>query len=116
MAYIYVMHPDNRIREMRKKAGVSQFEVARAIGMHQTHFGKLENGTRPLTLDWARRISKVLGCTVADLLSSADHPLRLEDDERRLIERYRAGSAAEKAMMQRVTDAITPLDDQSAAA
>lgn len=116
MAYILVMHPDNRIRETRKKAGLAQADVARAIGMHQTHFSKLENGTRPLTLDWARRIAKVLGCDVADLLSSVDHPLRLEDDERRLIERYRAASATEREQIQRVTDALVPLGGQSEAA
>jgi len=110
------MHPDNRIRELRKKRGLSQKEAADRIGMHQTHFSKLENGQRPLSLDWARRIAKLFGVNVADLLSDDDNPERLAEDERPLIERYRAGSEDEKATMHRVTEAISPYRVQNRAA
>lgn len=112
MAYIYVMHPDNRIREFRKRARLSQDELGRRIGMHQTHVGNIENGTRPLTLDWARRIAKEFGVTVADLLTREDHPLRLEEDERQLIETYRAASEEQKETIRRVTEAVLPFTHQ----
>lgn len=108
MAYIYVMHPDNNIRIWRRKAGLNQTELAKAIGMHQTHFSKLENGQRQLTLAWARRIARVLGCSVADLLSDEDNPMRLSDGERTLVETYRSASADQRETIRRVTEAVVP--------
>jgi len=84
--------------------------------MHQTHFSKIENGQRPLTFDWARRIAVQLGVTLADLLPDADHPLRLHEDERTLIERYRAASNDQRQNIQKVTEALVPYDGKDRAA
>jgi transcriptional regulator with XRE-family HTH domain len=102
------MHPDNRIREYRLKAGLSQGELGKKLGMHQTMVGNLENGKRTLSLDWARRVAKVFGISVADLLVDDDHPLRLEAEEQELIERYRAASDDQKENIRRVTEALVP--------
>lgn len=112
MAYIYVMHPDNRIREFRKKAGLSQAELGERIGMHQTHVGNIENGARSLTIEWARRIAKALDVTVADLLCGDDNPFRLDEDERELIETYRAASEGERETIRRVSEAVLPFRHQ----
>lgn len=101
------MFPDNRIREFRKRAGLSQGELGKLVGLHQTMVGNIENGKRSLTLEWARRFAKTFGCTVADLLSDTDNPTRLADDEAGLLETYRAAPDDQKANIARVAESLS---------
>lgn len=96
------MFPDNRIREFRKAAGLTQAELGARVGLHQTQIGNLENGARNLTLEWARRIARALECAVADLLSEADNPDRLTPRERELIHRFREAEDGQRQMIERV--------------
>ncbi|MFZ5704934.1 MAG: helix-turn-helix transcriptional regulator [Pseudomonadota bacterium] len=106
MSYVLYMFPDNRIREFRKKAGLTQAELGKAVGLHQTQIGNLENGTRELTFEWARRIADALDCLLVDLLTEKDNPFRLSDEERRLIEHYRTADEAQKALVARVAEPL----------
>lgn len=58
----------NRLAELRARAGLRQDELAEAVGITQQQISKIENGRRPLTIEQARRIAQVLGCSPADLL------------------------------------------------
>jgi transcriptional regulator with XRE-family HTH domain len=102
------MFPDNRIREFRKKAGLSQGELGEKVGLHQTHIGNLENGRRELTFEWARRIAKALGVRLVDLLSDQDNPDRLSDEERKIVQGFRAADEAQRTMLKRVAEPIAP--------
>ncbi|MBP8231981.1 MAG: helix-turn-helix transcriptional regulator [Rhizorhabdus sp.] len=115
MSYVIYMFPDNRIREFRKKAGLSQAELGKRVGLHQTQIGNLENGTRELTFEWARRIAEVLGCLLVDLLSEKDNPYRLSDEERRLIKHYRTADEAKKALVSRVAEPLAPVQSDDIA-
>lgn len=106
MSYVVTMFPDNRIRELRKSAGLTQTELGEQVGLHQTQIGNLENGDRNLTFEWARRIAKALGVTVADLLGDGDNPDRLSDHERELVRNYRSASAEQQAMIDRVAEPL----------
>lgn len=108
MTYVCTMFPDNRIREWRKKANLTQAELGELVGLHQTQIGNLENGGRNLTLDWARRIAKVLQVTVADLLDDTDNPDRLTDEERALLHHFRAADEQQQAMIRRVAEPMRP--------
>ena len=101
------MFPDNRIREYRKRAGLSQTELGKAVGLHQTMIGNIENGKRSLTLEWARRFAKVFGCAVADLLTDSDNPDRLKLDEATLLETYRAAPEEQKPNITRVAESLS---------
>lgn len=118
MSYrLLVMRPGNRLREMRKAAGVTQKALADATGVTQGAISNLENGTRPLTIEWMRAFARVLGCAAADLLDSGDNPDRLSDEERELVQRYRAASQQERQTLSRVAEAVvpfTPAEDQAA--
>ena len=83
------MFPGNRIRELRKRAGLTQIELAERIGLSQGQLSNLENGDRSLSLEWLRRIARALNCAVADLLDDKDNPDRLAGQERDLIEQLR---------------------------
>lgn len=106
MAYVYVMHPDNRIREFRKARGLTQAQLGEAVGLHQTQIGNIENGARSLTLEWSRRIAKALGVTVADLLSEQDNPWQLSAEEQELLRHYRDADHTQREMIERVAEPV----------
>ena len=49
------------LKDARKRAGLSQDALATAINSGRSTIVKLENGTLPLTEDWAKRLSPALG-------------------------------------------------------
>lgn len=103
MAYsVLVMRPGNRLREMRKRAGLNQAQLAEVSGATQTAISNYENGRRPLSLHRMRIFAKALGCTVADLLDPADNPYMLDESERDLVDKYRAADALQREMVERV--------------
>lgn len=100
------MNPSNRLRELRKKAGLTQTELANLAGVSQAAISQVENDTRPLTLDWMRTFARILDCTAADLLDDSDNPKRLSSEEDELIDHYRSADPAQREMVQRVAEPI----------
>lgn len=68
---------------------------------------KIERGERPLTLDWLRRLARVLDTDPASLLAARDNPWNLDDRERAVI-------AAMRDRNDRVGGAIHVVADQLA--
>ncbi|HVF83088.1 MAG TPA: helix-turn-helix domain-containing protein [Sphingomicrobium sp.] len=66
-----------RIREVRKAKRMTLEDVARACEPPTTPqtIGRLETGTRTVSIGWLNRIADALGVTAADLV---DHPSRTE--------------------------------------
>ena len=66
-----------RIREVRKAKGLTLDEVAQACSPPTTAqtVGRLETGTRTVSVGWLNRIAAALGVEAADLV---DHPDRSE--------------------------------------
>lgn len=108
MAYLFAMHPTNRIRELRKKAGLSQAELARIVGISQPAISQIENDTRPLTIDWMRSLARIFGVTAADILCDHDNPHRLSDEEQALLDNFRAADEAQRALIGRVAEPLQP--------
>lgn len=52
--------PVNRISHFRKQRGMTQQDLADAIGSHWVTVSKLERGTLPLTLEWSEKIASAL--------------------------------------------------------
>ncbi|HBF53328.1 MAG TPA: hypothetical protein DEA80_16345 [Afipia sp.] len=52
--------PVNRIAQIRKQRGLSQQDLADAIGSHWVTISKLERGKLPLTPEWSEKISAAL--------------------------------------------------------
>lgn len=52
----------------RERAGLSKAELARRVGTTRQQLGRLEDGKRKLTKEWAEKIAPILGCTPSDLL------------------------------------------------
>lgn len=112
MAYLYRMFPGNRLRELRKKAKLTQLQLAELTGVSQPAISQLENDTLNLNVEWmrtfARVLSKILNTPIApaDLLSDADYPNRLSPDEEALIAQYRSAEGIQREMIQRAAAPI----------
>lgn len=48
----------NRIRELRKKRGLTQVELAKLLGVTQTAIYKLETGASDLDMKWMEKYPK----------------------------------------------------------
>lgn len=76
------------LRELRKAAGLSQQEIAEALGMPRRTYGSYERGERSINLKLAAAICNVLGCTPNDLVG---WPMDgLTPDESDLVKSYKA--------------------------
>lgn len=49
-----------RLKDLRKKKGISQESLANRAGIHRTYPSKLENGLRGATIDTIERLAEVL--------------------------------------------------------
>ena len=56
-----------RVRELRKKADLSQEQLAELAGIHWTYLGGIERGTRNPSLVNIGKIADALGVPPADL-------------------------------------------------
>jgi transcriptional regulator with XRE-family HTH domain len=57
------------IRSARQDAGLTQEQTAERLRISQLHFGRLERGERPASLEQLAQIASVLGVTTASLLN-----------------------------------------------
>lgn len=98
----------NRIRDVRKEKGITLAEVAAACDPPTTAqtIGRLETGTRNLSLDWMNRIAAALGVEPEMLLKGS------EAAQPQIVARL-TESGAEALAMPR--DAILPTDLDSGA-
>jgi transcriptional regulator with XRE-family HTH domain len=82
----------SRLRELRKRKGLSQAKLADLVGASQPDIARLERGQRRLTADWIRRVAPALGVRPAEILEpdepSADH---LGEVVRTVAQRSRVG-------------------------
>ncbi len=59
---------ENRLRELRKRQGLTLEQVAQRAHTTNQQIHRLETGKRRLTHEWMVRVSRALGCHPADLL------------------------------------------------
>lgn len=81
--------------DLRQKKGLTQKDVAGAIGTTANQISRLENGERKLAPKWLERLSKVLNCTKAELLG--EEPAEtISERERAFLEMFRNLSEREQ--------------------
>lgn len=81
---------ENRIKELRLKADLSQEDLAKKVGTTRATIMKLEKGTMQLTADWMQKIADGLGCDWTELLR------KIPEQEKRLLNNYRGFSTEVK--------------------
>ena len=69
----------NRIKEFRKKKGLSQEQLAEMLDTSSGQISSLETGKRRLNYTWMQRIAEALDCEVHELvIDSTDKDKQLE--------------------------------------
>ncbi|WP_288990856.1 helix-turn-helix transcriptional regulator [uncultured Sphingopyxis sp.] len=106
--FFRVIDAPNRIRELRKLAGLSQQAVADAICVSKVTVSQLELGKMQLTHEYMRRIAPALGVTPADLLPRSDNPDGLTAEERDLIARLREADDTQRTQLRQLVDVVIP--------
>ena len=73
-----------RIREERRKLGLTQAQLAEAVDISDTYMGAIERGERSLTLDTLVRLVNRLGVTVDYLLADS-----VTDSDANIMEQFK---------------------------
>jgi transcriptional regulator with XRE-family HTH domain len=63
-----------RLRMLRRSRRLRQQDVARILGVHQSHVSNVERGDRGLTIQQVAKLSKALGVSADMLLGSRPMP------------------------------------------
>ena len=59
-----------RLKELRKKKRITQYELAEITGINRVTIARWENSDRGMTLRSALKIAEALGCSVNDLVGT----------------------------------------------
>ncbi|MCH7700351.1 MAG: helix-turn-helix transcriptional regulator [Planctomycetes bacterium] len=82
-----------RVRELRKRSGLTQAELAGRCGSHveMQRIGEIERGERNCTLETVEAVAKGLGCEPAELFLFRPQKLgrRLSQMDARLIDSWK---------------------------
>lgn len=95
------------IKKMRESAGLSQQDVADALGIKKPRYGDWERETREINLRDAIRLADLFGCTLDEL---ANHHVErafpsLSPEERELLDAYQSANAQGRAAIDAVARA-----------
>lgn len=66
----------DRLRELRKAAGLTLEALADRVGIHFTTVAKIESGDRAPSLRMAETLAEALGTTVGAMLGEKCRPVR----------------------------------------
>ncbi|MFN3833757.1 MAG: helix-turn-helix domain-containing protein [Allorhizobium sp.] len=62
-----------RLKELREARGLTQQQVADAMGIHLTNYNRLENGVTELNLSKMKALAGILHCEPAELIFNPGH-------------------------------------------
>jgi len=99
-----------RLRDLRKQKGLSQTELAEAVGVHYTHIGRYERGRSRPAADTLKRLADALGVSGDYLLEGAtEAAARARFEDRELLRQFQEVEKlpdADKAVIKRLLDAF----------
>ncbi|MCH5277401.1 MAG: helix-turn-helix transcriptional regulator [Desulfovibrionaceae bacterium] len=89
----------------RKKAGLTQAQVAEKISVEKETVSRLESGKISLTVDRLQQLALIFGCSLTDLLNAPD--ASIEQQAKTLADMLRPLSVEEReAVMRFVGDVV----------
>jgi transcriptional regulator with XRE-family HTH domain len=106
------LSPGDRIKIACELSGMTQLEIAHRAGLRPPHLNEMIHGKRPIGLDVAQRLSKVLGLSVIRLLDIADEASRKEVEaalmkiKKHVEESETIGEVTEKILLKDIDEAI----------
>ena len=69
-----------RMKELRKKQGIDQVELAKRMNLARSTIAMWETGRSSPSLDMLIQLCEILGCTTGYLLGVEDVPYHITDD------------------------------------
>ena len=63
-----------RLKQLRATKGLTQLRLAKKAGLTLAYIGRLETGHYDPQLSTLRKLSKVLGVTISDLVEYTEEP------------------------------------------
>lgn len=89
--------------EIRRARGMTQRQIAEAVGVEPDHISKLENGDRKLSPEWIDRLSKVLNCSKGELLGEEG----VSEEEREILDMYKNLTPEKKQAVKAMLKALS---------
>ena len=87
----------NNIKELRKKRGLTQQQLAEKIGISQVHLGRLESNARSMDLEQVEKIAAALGVKPFDILPQEWQPEEITPEEREILRMIRKTTTPQTA-------------------
>ena len=95
-----------KLKKLRDDRGMSMYRLTQMTGVSGHHIKGIEQGTRQPTIETLNKLVNALGSSLADIFSDDDNSVRLDEDERRLIENYRMVSEEKKSVLLNMSDLL----------
>lgn len=92
----------DRLLAVRKKAGLTQAEVAEAAGISDRTYADIERGTVNMRIETILRICQVLHITPDEILTAADGDVTAREEE--VLARLRSCPAKDRETALRLLD------------
>ena len=84
----------NRLKILRKQAGLTQMELAKKAGLSQAHIANIENGKRDIDFGAAMKLARALNIKACELLPLEEQTEEvLTDEEKEFICLFRKSKA-----------------------
>lgn len=96
----------NCLRKIRTEKGLTQKDVAEAVGTTANQISRLENGNRKLAPEWLERLSVALDCSKAALLGETEV---LSEREKLLLDYFRNSDKAGQDLILKTGDTVSKL-------
>ncbi len=87
----------NNIRELRKKKGLTQQQLAKKLGISQVHLGRLETNARSMDLEQVEKIAEALEVKPFDILPTEWQPEEISPEEREILRMIRKTATSQTA-------------------
>lgn len=75
-----------RVKRERQRQGLSQSDMAKALGLSQAGYGHYDRARQPFTVDQLFQLSRILSCSAESLLGL---DAELTEDELQLLTNFR---------------------------
>ena len=89
--------------EIRRARGMTQRQIAEAVGVEPDHISKLEIGDRKLSPELIDRLSKVLNCSKGELLGEEG----VSEEEREILDMYKNLTPEKKQAVKAMLKALS---------
>lgn len=91
------------IAALRKRAGLTQAELAGRVGITRPYLSQLETGERNLSIRLQKRLADAMGCEAAEIVDFSDGA----SDEDAILEAFRSLSPEHRALAAHLARKIT---------